>query len=166
MHADVRDVLITGGDPLLLPDQQIAYLIDSLRAMAHVEIVRIDSRVPIVLPQRITESLKKILGEYHSVPIWLSIQCNHPKELTDEVAWAVYDLLRCGVNIGHRLVPLKGLNDDGATFRALHRKLLRMRIRPDARLSGAAPPTPDQQCSSLTASTAEMRLSMTAAASV
>ena len=130
MHPEVRDVLITGGDPLLLPDEQISYLIDRLRAMPHIEMIRFGSRTPIVLPQRFTEDLKRILGEYHKVPIWINTQCNHPKELTEEVAWAVYDLMRCGVNVGNQAVLLKGVNDDVATFRELHQKLLRTRIRP------------------------------------
>jgi len=81
-HPEVRDVLVTGGDPLLLPDEQIAYLLDSLRNIPHIEMIRIGSRLPIVLPCRITDSLKKILGQYHKVPIWINTQCNHPKELT------------------------------------------------------------------------------------
>lgn len=130
MHPEVRDVLITGGDPLLLPDEQIAYLIKRLREMPHIEMIRIGSRVPIVLPQRITESLKTILGEYHRVPIWINTQCNHPKELTEETAWAVYDLLSCGVNVGNQAVLLRGINDDVDTFRELHQKLLQVRIKP------------------------------------
>ncbi len=130
MHPEVRDVLITGGDPLLLPDEQIAYLIERLRGISHIEIIRIGSRVPIVLPQRITENLKRILGEYHNVPIWINTQCNHPKELTEEVAWAVYDLMTCGINVGNQAVLLKGINDDVETFRELHLKLLKVRIKP------------------------------------
>ena len=129
-HTEVRDVLITGGDPLLLPDEKIAYLINSLRAMPHIEMIRIGSRVPIVLPQRITEDLKKILGEYHKVPIWINTQCNHPKELTEKTAQVVYDLMTCGINVGNQAVLLKGINDDVETFRELHQKLLRVRIRP------------------------------------
>lgn len=106
-HPEVRDVLITGGDPLLLPDEKIAYLIDRLRGMEHIEIIRFGSRAPIVLPQRITKDLKEILGGYHKVPIWLNTQCNHPKELTDEVARAVYDLNTCGVNVGNQAVLLR-----------------------------------------------------------
>lgn len=130
MHPEVRDVLITGGDPLLLPDEQIAYLLKRLREMPHIEMIRIGSRVPIVLPQRITESLKTILGEYHRVPIWINTQCNHPKELTEETAWAVYDLMSCGINVGNQAVLLKGINDDVETFRDLHQKLLQVRIKP------------------------------------
>lgn len=129
-HPEVRDVLITGGDPLLLPDDQIAYLIERLRDMSHVEMIRIGSRVPIVLPQRITENLKKILGGYHKVPIWINTQCNHPKELTEEVAWGVYELMTCGINVGNQAVLLKGINDDVETFRELHQKLLKVRIKP------------------------------------
>ena len=85
---------------------------------------------PIVLPQRITAGLKKVLGDYHRVPIWINTQCNHPRELTDQTAKAVFELLSCGVNVGNQAVLLKGINDDVATFRELHQKLLRVRIRP------------------------------------
>lgn len=129
-HPEVRDVLITGGDPLLLPDDQIAYLIDRLRQIPHLQMIRIGSRVPIVLPSRITENLQKILGQYHKVPIWINTQCNHPNELTEDTARAVFDLMRCGVNVGNQAVLLKGINDDVETFRALHQKLLTVRIRP------------------------------------
>ena len=129
-HPEVRDVLITGGDPLLLPDEQISYLIDRLRTIPHIEMIRIGSRVPIILPQRITENLKSILGEYHNVPIWINTQCNHPKELTEEVAWAVYDLMTCGINVSKQAVLLTGINDEVDIFRELHQKLLKVRIRP------------------------------------
>lgn len=129
-HPEVRDVLITGGDPLLLPDDQIAYLLDRLRGIPHLEMIRIGSRVPIVLPSRITESLQEILGKYHKVPIWINTQCNHAKELTEDTARAVFDLMRCGVNVGNQAVLLKGINDDVESFRALHQKLLTVRIRP------------------------------------
>ena len=129
-HPEVRDVLITGGDPLLLPDEQISYLIDRLRTIPHIEMIRIGSRVPIILPQRITENLKSILGEYHNVPIWINTQCNHPKELTEEVAWAVYHLMTCGINVSNQAVLLKGINDEVDIFRELHQKLLKVRIRP------------------------------------
>ena len=129
-HPEVRDVLITGGDPLLLPDEHIAYIIERLREMSHVKMIRFGSRLPIVLPQRITEDLKKILGGYHNVPIWLNTQCNHPRELTDEVSWAVYELMTCGVNVGNQAVLLKGINDDVETFKELHQKLLKTRIKP------------------------------------
>ena len=108
---EVRDVLITGGDPLVLSDEKIEYLIRKIREIPHVEMIRFGTRLPIVLPQRITPGLRKILGEYHKVPIWINTQCNHPKELTEKTAKAVFDLLTCGVNVGNQAVLLKGIND-------------------------------------------------------
>lgn len=129
-HAEIRDVLITGGDPLLLPDEKIAYLVNKLREIPHIEIIRFGSRVPIVLPQRITKDLLKALGGFHKVPIWLNTQCNHAKEITEHTAKAVYDLLTCGVNVGNQAVLLKGINDDRESFKTLHQKLLTIRVRP------------------------------------
>jgi len=129
-HPEIRDVLITGGDPFLLSDDQIEYLIRKLRALPHIEMIRFGTRLPIVLPQRITPGLKKVLGGYHRVPIWINTQCNHPKEITETTARAVYELLSCGVNVGNQAVLLKGINDDVETFRELHQKLLKVRIRP------------------------------------
>lgn len=129
-HTEVRDVLITGGDPFLLSDDELEYLVSSLRAMDHIEMIRFGTRLPIVLPQRITPGLLKAIGGQHRVPIWINTQCNHPKELTEQTAKAVYDLLSVGVNVGNQAVLLKGINDDVETFRELHQKLLRVRIRP------------------------------------
>jgi len=129
-HKEVRDVLITGGDPFILSDEKIEYLVRKLRGFEHLEMIRFGTRAPIVLPQRITAGLKKILSPYHKIPIWINTQCNHPKEITDETARAVFDLLSCGVNVGNQAVLLKGINDDPETFRLLHQKLLRVRIRP------------------------------------
>ncbi len=129
-HKEIRDVLITGGDPLLLSDDKLAYLIAKLREMPHIEMIRIGSRLPIVLPHRITEGLKKAIGGFHKIPVWINTQCNHPKEITEETAKAVYELMSCGINVGNQAVLLKGINDDVDTFRELHQKLLRTRIRP------------------------------------
>lgn len=129
-HEEVRDVLVTGGDPLLLPNEKIEYIITKLREIPHVEMIRIGSRTPIVLPQRIDEGLLEVLGGYHKVPIWINTQCNHPKEITEETSKAVYRLLSSGVNVGNQAVLLKGINDDVETFRKLHQKLLANRIRP------------------------------------
>lgn len=129
-HEEVRDVLITGGDPFILADEKIEYLVRKLREVPHLQMIRFGTRSPIVLPQRITDGLKKILDGFHRVPIWINTQCNHPKEITEETARAVYDLLRCGVNVGNQAVLLKGINDDVDTFRELHQKLLTVRIRP------------------------------------
>jgi lysine 2,3-aminomutase len=129
-HPEVRDILITGGDPFLLSDDQLEYLVTKLREIPHIQMIRFGSRLPVVLPQRITPGLLKVLGGYHRVPIWLNTQVNHPKEITEQTAKAVYDLLSSGVNVGNQAVLLKGINDDVETFRELHQKLLRVRIRP------------------------------------
>lgn len=129
-HPEIRDILITGGDPFILSDDKIEYIIRKLREIPHVQMIRFGTRTPIVLPHRITENLKKILGVYHRVPIWVNTQCNHPREITEKTARAVFDLLSCGVNVGNQAVLLKGINDDVATFRELHRRLLTVRIRP------------------------------------
>ncbi|MDT8318643.1 MAG: KamA family radical SAM protein [bacterium] len=129
-HREIRDVLITGGDPLLLSDDKLERLIGKLREIPHVEMIRIGSRLPIVLPHRITEGLKKAIGGLHKVPVWINTQCNHPKEITELTAKAVYELLSCGINVGNQMVLLKGVNDDVAAFKELHQKLLSIRIRP------------------------------------
>jgi len=129
-HPEVRDVLITGGDPFLLSDEQLDYLVSKLRELPHIEMIRFGSRLPVVLPQRITPGLLKVLGGFHRVPIWLNTQINHPKEITEQTAKAVYDLLSSGINVGNQAVLLKGINDDVETFRELHQKLLRVRVRP------------------------------------
>lgn len=129
-HSEIRDVLVTGGDPFILSDDKIAYIIAKLREIPHIEMIRFGTRTPIVLPHRITEGLKETLSGYHKVPIWINTQCNHPNEITEKTARAVYDLLSCGVNVGNQAVLLKGINDDVETFRKLHQKLLSVRIRP------------------------------------
>jgi lysine 2,3-aminomutase len=129
-HKEVRDILITGGDPFILSDDKIEYLIRKLREIPHIEMIRFGTRTPIVLPHRITDDFKKILSGFHRVPIWVNTQCNHPKEITEKTAEAVYNLLSCGVNVGNQAVLLKGINDDVETFRELHQKLLAVRIRP------------------------------------
>ena len=129
-HKEVRDVLITGGDPFILSDDKIEYLISKLRGIPHLQMIRFHTRVPIILPHRITDRLMKVLSGFHKVPIWINTQCNHPKEITEETAKAVYRLLSCGISVGNQGVLLKGINDDVDTFRELHRKLLAVRIRP------------------------------------
>ena len=129
-HREIRDVLVTGGDPFVLPDDEIEYLIRKLREIPHIEMMRFGTRTPIVLPHRITPSLMKILSPFHKVPIWINTQCNHAKEITEKTARAIYDLLSCGVNVGNQTVLLKGINDDPESFRALHQKLLQVRARP------------------------------------
>ncbi|MCX6053459.1 MAG: KamA family radical SAM protein [Chloroflexi bacterium] len=129
-HAEVRDVLITGGDPFLFSDDRIAYLVDSLRQIPHLEMIRFHTRVPVILPQRITPGLLKALSGFHRVPIWINIQTNHAREITEQTARAVFDLTTCGINVGNQGVLLKGINDDITSFRELHQKLLSIRVRP------------------------------------
>ena len=129
-HEEIRDVLVTGGDPFVLSDDKIEYIIRKLREIPHVQMIRFGTRTPIVLPQRITPGLKKVLDGFHKTPLWINTQCNHAKEITEKTAKAVYDLLSCGVNVGNQAVLLKGINDDPASFKALHQKLLTVRIRP------------------------------------
>lgn len=127
-NPNVRDVVISGGDPLTLPDKHIEFLISSLRAIPHVEIIRIGTKVPMVLPQRITNSLVKMLKKYH--PIYMSIHCIHPDEITPEVAEAANRIADAGICMGSQTVLLQGINDNVETMKDLVRKLLKIRIRP------------------------------------
>jgi lysine 2,3-aminomutase len=127
-HPEVRDVLLSGGDPLLLSDKKLEHLISRLRAIRHVEFIRIGSRIPVFLPQRITPELCDIFRRYG--PIWMSIHVNHPRECTAELAAACERLSFAGVPLGNQSVLLKGVNDDADVMRALVHRLLRMRVRP------------------------------------
>ncbi|HTX87359.1 MAG TPA: KamA family radical SAM protein [Bacteroidales bacterium] len=124
----VRDVLISGGDPLTLPDMQIEYLLSRLRAIEHVEIIRIGTKVPAVLPQRITKPLLNLLRKYH--PLYLSIHFTHPDEITPEVKEACEKLANAGIPLGSQTVLLKGVNDEVATMKKLMHLLLMIRVRP------------------------------------
>jgi lysine 2,3-aminomutase len=125
---EIRDVLITGGDPLMYSDDFIDDLLGRLRSIEHVEIVRIGSRTPCTMPQRITDRLCSILKKYH--PLWLNTQFNHPNELTDEAAEACRKLADAGIPLGNQSVLLKGVNDDSETMKRLVQGLIRMRVRP------------------------------------
>src|SRR5690606_18282773 len=127
-HPEVRDVLLSGGDPLLLSDKKLEHLISRLRAIKHVEFIRIGSRIPVFLPQRITPALCDIFKKYG--PIWMSIHVNHPKECTQELKDACERLAFAGVPLGNQSVLLKGVNDDPEVMKALVHRLLRMRVRP------------------------------------
>ena len=127
-HSEIKDVLLTGGDPLTLGDQNIEWLLSELRSISHVDIIRIGSRMPVKLPQRITPELCDILSRHH--PVWVNTHFNHPKELTQEAAASIDRLLRAGVPVGNQTVLLKGINDSVETMRALCEGLVRMRIRP------------------------------------
>jgi len=127
-HPEVRDVLISGGDPLLLADRKLDHLLSRLRAIKHVEFIRIGSRIPVFLPQRITPELCEIFKKHG--PIWMSIHVNHPKECTQELKDACERLSYAGVPLGNQSVLLRGVNDDVDVMRALVHRLLRMRVRP------------------------------------
>lgn len=124
----IRDVLLTGGDPLVFSDDRLAWLLGELRRIPHVELVRLGTRLPVTLPFRVTEDLCRILAEHH--PIWVNTHFNHPRELTAEAAEACDRLLRAGCPVGNQSVLLRGINDDRATMQALCEGLVRMRVRP------------------------------------
>src|ERR1700677_2319827 len=127
-NSTVRDVLLSGGDPLLLSDDKLEYLLGQLRAIPHVEFLRIGSRIPTFLPQRITPALCAMLKKYH--PLFLSIHSNHPRELTTEVREALGRLADAGIPLGNQSVLLRNVNDDLTTMRALMQKLLMCRVKP------------------------------------
>jgi lysine 2,3-aminomutase len=127
-HPEIRDVLLSGGDPLLLADKKIEHLLSRLKAIKHVEFIRIGSRIPVFLPQRITPALCEILKKYG--PTWMSIHVNHPKEATADLRDACERLSFAGVPLGNQSVLLKGINDDPTIMKALVHRLLRMRVRP------------------------------------
>lgn len=124
----VRDVLISGGDPLTLPDDKLEYILKRLRAIPHVEIIRIGSRMPVVLPQRITSQLCNMLKKYH--PLWLNTHFNHPKEITPQAAEACSRLADAGIPLGNQSVLLKGINDCPHIMRKLVQGLVKIRVRP------------------------------------
>ena len=127
-HDEIRDVLITGGDALMLSDSRLEYILSQVRNIKHVEIIRIGTRLPVTIPQRITQDLCDMLQEYH--PIWLNTHFNHPKEITEESAEACDMLSRVGIPIGNQTVLLKGINDSPAIMKKLMHELLRIRVRP------------------------------------
>ena len=124
----IRDVLLTGGDPLVFSDDKLAWLLGALRGIPHVEIVRLGTRLPVTLPFRVTDELCRLLAEHH--PIWVNTHFNHPRELTAEAADACDRLLRAGCPVGNQSVLLRGVNDELATMQALCEGLVRMRVRP------------------------------------
>ncbi|MCR4420737.1 MAG: glutamate 2,3-aminomutase [Clostridia bacterium] len=127
-NPEIRDVLLTGGDALLLADAELEWLLRELDGIPHVEIKRLGTRVPVTLPQRVTPALCAIL-ERHP-PIYLNTQFNHPKEITPEAKEACDRLVRAGVVLGNQAVLLRGVNDDPHVMKKLHQELLRIRVRP------------------------------------
>ena len=127
-HPEIRDVLLSGGDPLLLSDEKLENLLSRLRAIPHVEFLRLGTRIPIFLPQRITPELCAMLKQFH--PLFVSIHTNHPRELTTEVRDALGRLADAGVPLGNQSVLLKHVNDDADVMKALMQKLLMCRVKP------------------------------------
>jgi lysine 2,3-aminomutase len=124
----VRDVLLSGGDPLALAEDRLDWLLTRLRAIPHVEFVRLGTKMPAVLPQRITPSLCRVLRKHH--PLWVSMHFIHPDECTPEATQACGRLADAGIPLGSQTVLLKGVNDSVATMKELVHKLLLMRVRP------------------------------------
>lgn len=127
-HPEVRDVVLSGGDPLMVTDFVLERVLASLRAIPHVEIIRLGTKMPCVLPQRITPKLCKMLRKYH--PIYVNTHFNHPWECTPEAEKACAMLADAGCPVGNQAVLMKGVNDDADVMLELHRKLLKMRVRP------------------------------------
>ena len=124
----IKDVLLSGGDPLLLSDDELDNILARIRAIDHVEIIRIGTRVPCTLPQRITPNLVNILKKYH--PLYINTHFNHPLEITPESSFACKMLADSGIPLGCQTVLLKGVNDDKDTIFTLMRKLLTIRVKP------------------------------------
>lgn len=127
-NENIRDVLLSGGDALLVSDERLEQIIKKIRAIDHVEIIRIGTRTPVVMPQRITENLVEMLKKYH--PIYLNLQFNHPKEITETAQKAVEKLNYAGIPVGNQSVLLKGINDQPSIMKKLVQKLLYIRIKP------------------------------------
>jgi len=127
-HTEVRDVLLSGGDPLLFSDRKLEAILERLRRIEHLEFLRIGSRVPVFLPQRVTPALCEMLQRYH--PLFMSVHVNHPRELTVEVKEALERLANHGVPLGNQSVLLRGVNDELEVMKSLVHKLLMCRVRP------------------------------------
>lgn len=124
----VRDVLLSGGDAFLVSDSKLEYIISRLREIPHVEIIRIGTRTPVVMPMRITDNLVNMLKKYH--PIWLNTHFNHPREVTPEAAEACRKLADAGIPLGNQSVLLRGINDCPNIMKELVHKLVKIRVRP------------------------------------
>ncbi len=124
----IRDVLLSGGDALLMSDENLEYIISKLREIPHVEIIRIGSRVPVVMPQRITDNLVNMIKKYH--PIWINTHFNHPNEITQESKEACEKMANAGIPLGNQSVLLRGVNDCVHVMKKLVNDLVKIRVRP------------------------------------
>ncbi len=127
-HTEVRDVLLSGGDPLTLSDDKLDWLLGRLRAIPHIEFLRIGTKMPVVTPQRVTRGLVRVLKKHH--PLWMSLHFTHPAELTREVTEATARLADAGVPLGSQTVLLKDVNDDAEVMTQLMHGLLKNRVKP------------------------------------
>ncbi len=127
-HDEIKDVILSGGDPLILKDRELEEILKALKEIPHLEIIRIGTRVPGALPQRITKKLCGMLKKYH--PLYININFIHPREITKEVADACGRLADSGIPLGSQTVLLKGINDDPETIKELMQKLLTIRVKP------------------------------------
>ena len=127
-HGMVRDVIVSGGDPLMLSDSELEYILKSLREIPHIEIIRIGTRIPCFLPQRITPQLSLMLRAYH--PLYLNVHFNHPDEVTAEAVQALNLLADAGIPLGNQSVLLRGVNDDAYVMIRLVQNLLKARVKP------------------------------------
>lgn len=127
-HTEVRDVILSGGDPLMLSDRRLEYFLKRLRAIPHIEIIRIHTRIPLHLPERVTADLCKTISRYH--PVFVNIHFNHPAELTPPTERALAKLANAGCPLGSQTVLLKGVNDEPEIMKELMKKLIKNRVRP------------------------------------
>ncbi|NCB32052.1 MAG: KamA family radical SAM protein, partial [Clostridia bacterium] len=127
-HEEIRDVLISGGDPLTICTEKLDHIISSIRSIPHVDIIRIGTRVPVVMPMRITAELTDMLKKHH--PLWINTHFNHPQELTPEAKRACAAIVDAGIPLGNQSVLLRGINDDAETMKQLLLGLVHMRVRP------------------------------------
>jgi lysine 2,3-aminomutase len=127
-HPEIRDVIMSGGDPMMLSDRRLEYLFENLRAIPHVEIIRIGSRITAHLPERITPEFCEMVQKYH--PIFMNVHFNHPDELTPATRAALDRLSMAGISLGCQTVLLRGVNDDPAIMKRLMHELLKCRVRP------------------------------------
>jgi len=125
---EIRDVLLSGGDPLMLDDEYLDWILGELRAIPHVEVIRIGTRMPVVLPYRINDELVAVLKKHH--PIWLNTHFNHPREITASSREALRKLADAGIPLGNQTVLLAGVNDCPRIMKALMHKLVANRVRP------------------------------------
>lgn len=127
-HKEIREVILSGGDPLMLSDDILEKTLEYFKDIPHIEVVRLGSRVPVTLPMRITDSLCRLLASFR--PLWLNTQFNHPRELTEEAKNACDRLQRAGIPVSSQTVLLKGVNDDVCTMKSLLQGLQRIMVRP------------------------------------